>query len=379
MKIGILTYHRSHNFGALFQAIATRVLLSSKGHDVTYINYWPDYHHAMYAIFSWKAFNRGGFRYKLGYLKLLLRSLNYKLPLYFHYKSFIKKEIEPYCRPMGTEYDIIIYGSDQIWRKQPWMNTFNPVYFGVHKSKAIVHASYAASMGIINNSAEDNIMLKRLLSHLNYISVREESLLNMIHELGFKDVILSLDPALLLDSCQWNQVFPQKRNPTRISNSYVLYVNYISNSFDEDSIRVFAEKKGLKFIKINGSIMGKDSPDAIVNTSPLELFDYIRNASFVFTSSFHALVFAILYNREFYASFSNNALRAQSLLESLGISERLLPALSNIPNDYKPIDYKIVNRTLADLRSHSIRYLDMVIANCESKINNKQIWQKKKN
>ena len=33
MKIGILTYHRSHNYGALLQAIATRIVLKKMGHD----------------------------------------------------------------------------------------------------------------------------------------------------------------------------------------------------------------------------------------------------------------------------------------------------------------------------------------------------------
>ena len=52
MKIGILTYHRSHNYGALLQAIATRIVLKKMGHDAYYIDYWPDYHRRMYAIKS---------------------------------------------------------------------------------------------------------------------------------------------------------------------------------------------------------------------------------------------------------------------------------------------------------------------------------------
>ena len=58
MKIGILTYHRSHNFGALFQAIATRKVLSDFGNDVYYIDYWPNYHVSMYSRFSFEEFIR---------------------------------------------------------------------------------------------------------------------------------------------------------------------------------------------------------------------------------------------------------------------------------------------------------------------------------
>ena len=43
MKIGILTYHRAHNYGALLQAYALQTYLRGLGHEVEIIDYWPDY------------------------------------------------------------------------------------------------------------------------------------------------------------------------------------------------------------------------------------------------------------------------------------------------------------------------------------------------
>ena len=43
MKIGILTYHFSDNYGALFQAYALRHWLKSQGGEAEFINYHPDY------------------------------------------------------------------------------------------------------------------------------------------------------------------------------------------------------------------------------------------------------------------------------------------------------------------------------------------------
>ena len=54
MKIGILTYHRSHNYGALLQAIALRHKLEQLGHEVYFIDYWPQYHQQIYKLFSKK-------------------------------------------------------------------------------------------------------------------------------------------------------------------------------------------------------------------------------------------------------------------------------------------------------------------------------------
>ena len=44
MKIGILTYHRAHNYGAMLQAYALRTYLQAQGHEVEFIDYWPTGH-----------------------------------------------------------------------------------------------------------------------------------------------------------------------------------------------------------------------------------------------------------------------------------------------------------------------------------------------
>ena len=39
MKIGIITYHSAHNYGAVLQAFALQEYLQKQGHDVQIINY----------------------------------------------------------------------------------------------------------------------------------------------------------------------------------------------------------------------------------------------------------------------------------------------------------------------------------------------------
>ena len=50
MKIGILTYHRAENYGALLQAYAMRTYLQSLGHEVEFVDYWPKYHSDYFKI-----------------------------------------------------------------------------------------------------------------------------------------------------------------------------------------------------------------------------------------------------------------------------------------------------------------------------------------
>ena len=50
MKIGIVTYHRTLNYGAVMQSLATRFVLEEMGHEAYYVDYWPDYHKENYKI-----------------------------------------------------------------------------------------------------------------------------------------------------------------------------------------------------------------------------------------------------------------------------------------------------------------------------------------
>ena len=43
MKIGILTFHCAHNYGAILQCFGLQEYLKSLGHDVYVIDYRPDY------------------------------------------------------------------------------------------------------------------------------------------------------------------------------------------------------------------------------------------------------------------------------------------------------------------------------------------------
>lgn len=43
MRIGILTFHRAKNYGAVLQSYALVTYLKSLGHDVCIIDYYPKY------------------------------------------------------------------------------------------------------------------------------------------------------------------------------------------------------------------------------------------------------------------------------------------------------------------------------------------------
>lgn len=360
MKIGILTYHRSHNYGALLQAIALRKVLADMGHEVTFIDYWPDYHRHMYKFFSWKVLQNGdNISNSIKYLKNLLLFPFSRKERINNFNSFIEKNIAPYISSMNDCYDIVVHGSDQIWRKQPEIHAYNPIYFGVHQIKTKCRISYAASMGILPNSNADRQILKSYLSHLDGISAREGELRELVNELGY-NCRQDIDPTLLLTGSDWKNYFHISVKPSNTAR-YVLYYKLQSDSFDLRKIAEFASSRGLKLKILNSSASRPKSDRNITTANPEQFLELVYNADFVFTSSFHGLVFSILFHKEFLASFSNNSGRAAFLLSKLNLSQRLLLPKSDICQNLIPINYEAVEGCLQSYRQNSWNYLNQLI------------------
>lgn len=351
MKIGILTYHRTLNYGACLQALATRIVLEKLGHEVFYVDYWPRYHSQGYKAFSFKKFLKlPSVGWKLRYI----HSIGQRKKRNDSFESFQKKYIIPYCKPDTEEYDIVLYGSDQIWRKQKSINGYDPVYFANNCLNAKKHVAFSASMGVLPNNDVDRNEIKSLLAKFDKISVREKDLLDLVKSFGYSSVILTLDPTLLLDSNDWDKTIPTS---TYTGNPYVLvYCIGNADAFNLESIRRYAVDRKLKVIILSGTPGMSYSNEYVTTASPFEFLGLIKNADTVFTSSFHGLVFSILYHKEVYASFSHNSNRAKTLLDTLGLSDRLLQPSITIPN-LKGIDYHYVEMMLKRQKESTLNFL----------------------
>lgn len=358
MKIGILTYHRSQNFGALLQAIALRTVLINLGHEVYFIDYWPDYHKRMYKVIDWSLLS---LPYGLRSLYLLARSL------YLHksrkkrsdiFKSFISKYIEKCIRPYdgGDAYDVIIYGSDQIWRKQAGLKgKFNPVYFGDNNLLTDRSISYAASMGVINCNSQEKSFIAENLSKFDNVLVREKNLQDLLNDCGISSSVV-LDPTLLLDADEWKQILNLNSDET---SDYILFYDLQMDSIDYSVVMEYANKRNLKVKVISGETRSqkKKGMEYLEYADPEEFVKLIYNAKEVLTSSYHGLVFSLLFNKDFFTFFIHNQGRAKSLLESLSLSERMLsPHIDKIPI-LDPVDYQKVNSILQGRKEESFKLL----------------------
>ena len=354
MKIGILTYHRSHNYGALLQAIALREILTRIGNSVTYIDYWPAYHRHMYKVFSYHMLmDKSSFLARCRYAKNCILHYRVRMERIANFENFIAEFITPYLSPMDEFYDVVIHGSDQIWRIQPEIHMYNPIYFGCNSIKSGKKVTYAASMGILPVSSSDNHLIKSYLSNLDSISVRESDLKTYVESMGYL-CYQHIDPTLLLPKDFWIKIMNLQ---TQKGQKYVLYYHLMDNSFNMEMIKQFACDRGLELKIIYSRAMKKTTDSEITTADPKRFLELVYGAEFVFTSSFHGLVFSLLFQKQVFASFSKNSNRAASLLSLLGIRERLLKSMSNIPDKIPDIDYMEVSNRIIDLRISSLQYL----------------------
>ncbi len=324
MRIGILTYHRSQNYGAQLQTYALQKFIKNQGHDVYIIDYWPEYHKNLYKnkYFNFNCFRKLKFinRFKYVASSIILSILSYIRR--YRTNSFAEKKFHLCEFSSCMKYDIVIYGSDQIWRKQHTdiCPGFNPIYFGEGYNG--IKISYAASMGFVEVNSESDINFLRFsLSKYKAISVRENDLYDLISGIVKIPLHVVCDPVFLLNKDQWSPLIKSVNE-----SPYILVYN-IANIDDIDEYAKFIKSKtGYKIIEFKGYVdKFKKSSDIFYTADSSKFLSYLINAEYVVTSSFHGVALSLYFEKEFYfksTEYLSN--RTLFLLEKFNLLDRYI-------------------------------------------------------
>ena len=208
-------------------------------------------------------------------------------------REYINKGIRLYPEHDAScpDSDLVIIGSDQVWNYN-WVNEGElTLRLGLFATTNQVLA-YAASIGI--DEIPDN--LKPLFRHawqrMKYISVREDRAAELIREIADKDSCVVLDPTLMIAKKHWEEVF---RNSNNEGERYVLtYFLGEPTVSQMEIINNHAKKYKLKVRMLN-SLKDMESFSA----GPKEFVELISKADYIFTDSYHACCFALIFNRPF--------------------------------------------------------------------------------
>lgn len=269
------------------------------------------------------------------------------------------KELTDGCRM----YDAVIVGSDQLWLPSNVMGDYYTLNFVPGDVKKI---AYATSFGIGVVPEKMKRQYAYYLSRIECLSARESSGQEIIRTCIGRDVPLVCDPTMLLEREDWSEIATDKRI---VEDDYVFCYFMGDNPEQREFVKRLAKKKGLKIVALlhldQYIAADEDYVDyAPYNISPADFVNLVKNANYVCTDSFHGTVFSIIFSKIFFtfkrfnkkASLSTNT-RLTSLLNRLGLNERLYTGEEAVDGDLDICDYEQVQQNLTAFRTDSFNYL----------------------
>lgn len=371
-KVGIITYHRSHNYGALLQAYALRTYLKKNKLDVEMVDYWPLYRKGVYDLL-YLNFREKSIFFNIKAIVAFLVVFIRKYTRYTRFNKFIFNELgvkvnkKPILKGIDIKdnYDALFFGSDQIWRFNEFaaFTGLDPIYWGAFpKDSKIKKISYAASMGKMDENQLNDQQISKLLLNFSSISVREKQLLEYTKPLINKKITHVLDPVFLLNKKEWGELAQKGGFKKDFKKKYLLLYNLNLSEETYKIVNEIAEEKKLDIFELSGFVkpfkLGKRYKDKY---GPMEFINAIKNAEFVISTSFHGVAFSILFEKNFLSlGMNNNADRVTSLLASLNLSDYYFETGNEFLLDN--INYKKVNSKLEALKNESLNFLDTNIA-----------------
>lgn len=360
MRIGILTFHCAHNFGAVLQAFALQSQLQLMGYSNTkIINYRPKYlDRGMPVLHRWMFTKGRAWNTICRYFKITRREQkSYKKYHLFEqkYLSLTEKcETPNELESIINNFDYLILGSDQIWNEK--FNGCETIWLGDFKNFRGQIVIYAASAGNQDFSLAWKEKLKIRLPQYKSISVRESLLIPKLQNIinTNVDIRTVLDPTLMVDPQIWNS-FEIVNNKNK--GRYILC--YQARKSD-DVYRIAHElSKQLNAKIISVDFWENSFKSGIKNSTvaPNEFITLVKNAQCVVTTSFHGTIFSIICNTPFYTLRLNDGAdgRVESLLKILKIEDRMID--SSITPIFSKCEFENVDKILLNLRIDSQNYL----------------------
>lgn len=358
MKIGMLTFHCAHNYGAVLQCYALQEMLKGMGHTVEIIDYRPYYLRVPYDVIN---LHRIQSRNPLRLVKRAISetlSLPQRIIRHRKFDSFIKHYLNlSKSAGISSDYDVYVMGSDQIWNPKI-TNGFDGVYFGYLPFPKVKkkYIAYAASMETEQLDSAEEDYLRKSLKNFDAISVRETQLATLLQPLTDKKVSVVLDPTLLADSSVWNIFFGQKP----LNRKYVLVYQV---RVDKNTLRIarhIASQLDAEVVAISSYPTCRKCCNLYQTESPQDFVNWIKHASCVVTTSFHGTAFSIILNRPFYSlALGTGDTRSASLLKLVGLEDRLIDKTAS--PSFQEIDYTgiKVNERLERYRNDSRAFLQI--------------------
>ena len=346
-NVGIVTLPGDYNYGNRLQAYALQTFLENIGAKATHIR--PKSNRPIKNV-----------------IRNFLVKLNLKTSPFAKIVQAKKCNIKPFSdkyicySSRKRNFDFLIVGSDQVWNpnylsSDDYFLRFAPI------NKRI---AYAASFGVATIPKDKEKIFSNYLKGIPYMSVREQQGTKIVKQLTGKKVPVVLDPTMLLPYSCWLELL--EKEPFRCPKQKYLFVYSLHDlGKNELLISAYAKKHKLKIYRV----MGDEYSDDMRIPSVVEFLHRINNAEAVFTDSFHASVFSILFKTPFVVMKRRDAdmsSRIVTLLKTVGMPNNLLSdSQKDIESIISSTDFRETSELIDTQRASGAQFLKSIIRGVE--------------
>ena len=320
MKIGVLTFHSQLNYGGVLQTWASQWVLRDLGYDVVVIDRWFDARNrellgplagmSLREFASWVLHACAG----CGQVAQLIRHLRTI--------CFVRKQLRltPYhfveWKELGKRslgLDGIVVGSDQVWNANGAPAPF--LLEGCPRDMLAI--AYAASFGMQGIPAAWASRFQAGLRRFNAISVRESEGVFLANSLDVQAEHV-LDPTQLVPDEVWREMAFVGRMPTHSRKRKLLVCYFLAQDRKEawPMLECFAAQYGCDVVVLGNGAFPESlslkklirqarfrisryfgSVRACISAGPREFVRFFSQADWVISDSFHALMFASIFDK----------------------------------------------------------------------------------
>ncbi len=361
-SIGVITFHKTYNYGAALQAYATVRLLGSFGFDTKIIDYYPN-NLSGYGTFK-NSFNEASNQNRniLGKtFSALIKTPSYRL-LKKRFDDFVENYL-PITKPYYSSDELrnslpdCVYfctGSDQVWNNY-YTHYFEGAFFLDFVPDGHRCFSIASSFGKESFSTEELEYIEKQLKRYDYISVREKSGINIVNRIGIDKVDLMPDPTILADKETWTSFLKHEH----LEQPYILVYQLHGDSNAFDLAKQFGKQKKIKVVRII-TMFHQIRPGCtnIIVPSVEDFVGLFADAEYVFTDSFHGTVFSHLFGKKIGISLpSKFSDRIITFLDEAGTMNYIVKDLHAWEAELSNIDYTMVWKQIDSMRESGISKL----------------------
>lgn len=299
MKIAIITLYDNVNFGNKLQNYATQTYFEQLGYEVETLPYWEEQHppiniYHLARRTAHELLRLAGIEKRNYIPKSILEARRNCIKTFSDEYLKLGKEVHYRKIDCGlkNKYDYFVTGSDQVWHcmhgEKAELN-----FFFLRFADEQQRLTMSPSFGFREIPQKYKKIYFIGLKGFKYLSCREEEGAMLINALTNQKASVLLDPTMLVEENVWYNI--QKKPQHFIENDYILIytLGQLSEQLKEEAIKI-SKKYGCQIVCINDI-----ESDYYISTRPDEFLYWISHAKLVFTDSFHAVVFSILFKKAF--------------------------------------------------------------------------------